>query len=656
MNLDQIAGELRQMPDTALQQQAKVPGAVPGYLVADEIQRRIQARKAPPQQGNDQGKPTILSILANNLAPPQTPINKPMAQVPFSPVPSNNLMTQPTMPQHLDDGGTVKSFDPSTLYSDVPVGPGSGSAGDVQTNDLATAAPPSAMPPTPVWNPPTSAATPDEAQPPVSSYPQTSTSPIQDPPNTHKGGRSFLETLTALAPAMQYLGNIGAGAGRAGGNFATGVGYANEQQQAQMQLDQARKDKQAELAQEMALKQGQMGMESQKMQMEGLMGGAKFVGPDGKVQEAPVNAPSANINGVPMGGGQIAGSGSVPSNPQMTQMTGLQGYGGRQMDYSDILTPQKQQQLAVQNREAEQANQAGLEVAKAKALWINLPKELAGSGFSEGQLVPPSVVEARMKEINPALETHWDTNNQGDSTLLVRNPVTGDIKQQVFKGVGPNKDQLTAVQQAEADHRDAMLAASLSRITQGNQNRVDAATTKAQTLEHSAIDKQFQPLVAQSANLDTAQDLLGQGSVGAAVGQIKGLVGIAGGQGSGVRITKGELESLGKGAGIEAGVDNWLNSLTGAGLSEPQKQQWNKLISGIQAKVADKQQGLYDYRRKIDAAESPKEINQLHDNFMQSQIHTSGGSNLPSITTQAQYDALPSKAHYLNNGVEHIKP
>jgi hypothetical protein len=607
MNLDQIAGELRQMPDAALQQQAKAPGAVPGYLVADEIQRRIQARKAPPQQGNDQGKPTILSILANNLAPPQTPISKPMAQVPFSPVPSNNLMTQPTMPQHLDDGGTVKSFDPSTLYSDVPVGPGSGSAGDVQTNDLATAAPPSAMPPTPVWNPPTSAATPDEAQPPVSSYPQTSTSPIQDPPNTHKGGRSFLETLTALAPAMQYLGNIGAGAGRAGGNFATGVGYANEQQQAQMQLDQARKDKQAELAQEMALKQGQMGMESQKIQMEGLMGGAKFVGPDGKVQEAPVNAPSANINGVPMGGGQIAGSGSVPSNPQMTQMTGLPGYGGRQMDYSDILTEQKKMQLAQQNEYAKQANQAALNVATKQAEMVPVPAELATHGFTPSQMVYPATLdklleasnpkepdkplgEDRVNQMNQQSQLLWNKmGNQGpmDPSLVL--PKTATIGDSTRLDAMLNKVVQGAATAQQRDLGNQMrqeglnIAASNQSFQQGM--RQDAELDKL----NSSYGKQYETAVTQgNAQLEKIQDakaFLNGGIEAQKLAAPKILTALVSAPGSGVRITMPELNQILKSYGISEDVGMFLNHVQGKGIYTADEQ---KAYSGILDSVANR--------------------------------------------------------------------
>lgn len=604
MNLDQIANELRQMPDSALQQQSQSPGAVPGYLVADEIQRRNLARNAPQQQGITQPKPTVLQILGNNLPPPQAPMTKPQPQVPFGAVPQNSLANMPTQPQHLDSGGEVDPSDevamnnanalymaPGTtnglvssgnidLTSLPAVDLGNGRWGTVNSasrevngrevlyptivngrqmsdddafkyaqqtgrnlgtfkdGDAADAyaqrlhedwqagkIPRVAMPsrnvpvwsmpqhfapggeipdytgdpsdevadnnsssspsaPVPTWTPgygstPMSEQVPSgvnsnspgayapPSQPPITSYPQTSTSPIVNPPNTHQGGRSFLQTLASLAPALQYVGNIGAGAAQPHGNFASGVGYANQVQQQQQEAKQRQDLAQAELA----LRQQSTGMEGQKLQMEGLQAGAKFIGPDGKVQEAPVAAPMANINGVPMGGGQIAGSDAVPSNPQMSQMVGAPGYGGKPMDFSDMLTEQKKVQLAQQNQYAEKEHEAGLEVAKAQALWIKMPKELAGQGLVADQPYPPSVVEARLKEMNPALETHWETNNKGDSTLLVRNPVDGAVKTQTFAGVGPNKDEMTAAQQSMADHRDAMLAASIARVGANAENK-----------------------------------------------------------------------------------------------------------------------------------------------------------------------------------------
>ena len=598
MNLDQIANELRQMPDGALQQQSNSPGAVPGYLVADEIQRRNLARNAPQQQGNPQPRPTILQILGNNLPPPQAPMTKPQPQVPFGAVPQNSLATMPTQPQHLDSGGEV---DPSD---------------EVAENDSSSS--PSA--PVPTWTPgygstPMSEQVPNgvnsnspgayapPSQPPITSYPQTSTSPIVNPPNTHQGGRSFLQTLASLAPALQYVGNIGAGAAQPHGNFASGVGYANQVQQQQQEAKQRQDLAQAELA----LRQQSTGMEGQKLQMEGLQAGAKFIGPDGKVQEAPVAAPVANINGVPMGGGQIAGSGAVPSNPQMSQMVGAPGYGGKPMDFSDMLTEQKKIQLAQQNEYSKQQNQAYLNVAAKQAEMVPVPAELATHGFVPNQMVYPATLdklieasnpkepdkplgEDRVNQMNQQSQLLWNKmGNQGPmdpSLVLPKTATIGDSQRldamlsKVVQG-GATTQQRDLGNQMRQEQLS--IAASNQAFQQGM--RKDAELDKL----NSTYGKQYETAVtnanSQLEKIQDAKAFLNGGIEAQKLAAPKILTALVSTPGSGVRITMPELNQILKNYGIKEDVGMFLNHVQGKGIYTSDEQ---KAYSGILDSVANR--------------------------------------------------------------------
>src|SRR5271166_1368377 len=284
MTLDQIAAELRGMPDSALQAETQQPSTVPGYLVAAEIQRRQAARNAPQQQGNNQPQPTLLSLLGKNLAPPPQPMVKNLPAIPLQSVPPPALRQFPTPPMHYKDGGDIDPSDEVAMNdqneaapADVPLWTRdpemtqSGSGTQTLPSGLKVRSPAAQSETSQPWS--------EQLPPGVSSnvpgaysgttgvgrYPQTSTSPLQNPPNTSQGGTGFLATMRRLAPIFEYAGNVGAGWSQPLGTLGTGVGLANKAQ-AQERQEAANR---ALAQQELGLRQQQTQMEGQKLQLQG---------------------------------------------------------------------------------------------------------------------------------------------------------------------------------------------------------------------------------------------------------------------------------------------------------------------------------------------------------------------------------------------------
>lgn len=140
----------------------------------------------------------------------------------------------------------------------------------------------------------------------------------------------------------------------------------------------------------------------------------------------------------------------------------------------------------------------------------------------------------------------------------------------------------------------------------------DAETRKEYTTATKSLTGQFTTAQKQSETLATARQEIGSGAVGQAVGTIKSLVGLAGGQGTGVRITTAELDSLAHARGISGNVEGFFNKLSGQGqMSASQVRQLDGLLADVQAKVQEKM-GVQDkYQTQLDAATSPAEVRKI---------------------------------------------
>lgn len=179
----------------------------------------------------------------------------------------------------------------------------------------------------------------------------------------------------------------------------------------------------------------------------------------------------------------------------------------------------------------------------------------------------------------------------------------------------------------------AALAASLNNVIgrqQGAQNIVirneqaanaanksqDAQTQKEYTAAAKDLNSQFSTAQTQADTLATARQEINSGAIGQAAGTIKTLVGLAGGKGTGVRITQAELNAIAHARGIQGDFEGAINRLQGKGsLSPEQVRQMDALLGDVENKIREKM-GLQDqYLDRLSSAGSPQEIRQIQSEY-----------------------------------------
>lgn len=155
----------------------------------------------------------------------------------------------------------------------------------------------------------------------------------------------------------------------------------------------------------------------------------------------------------------------------------------------------------------------------------------------------------------------------------------------------------------------------------------DANTEKAYNAAFKDLNSQFSAAQTQAETLATAQEELNSGAVGQAAGTIKTLVGLAGGKGSGVRITQAELNAIAHARGVAGDFEGWINRVSGQGhLSGEQLSQMNSILSDIQGKLRQKM-GLQDqYMDKLASANSEQEIRQIQSQYRKEFLNPSANA------------------------------
>ena len=165
-----------------------------------------------------------------------------------------------------------------------------------------------------------------------------------------------------------------------------------------------------------------------------------------------------------------------------------------------------------------------------------------GQAKAEGQK-PPSTKEALQSQLVTA-------QNSGDTA-------TAKKLQQQLKDIDPMGEQRTQIQIQNA-------SANQSKAT-------DAKTQKEYEYTRNKWDKDLGTYNAQNNKLAEANQLIGSGAMGAALGSIKALSGLAGGQGSGVRITQAELNSIAHARGFQGNFDAFLQQFGDGNKLTPQQ-------------------------------------------------------------------------------------
>jgi hypothetical protein len=164
----------------------------------------------------------------------------------------------------------------------------------------------------------------------------------------------------------------------------------------------------------------------------------------------------------------------------------------------------------------------------------------------------------------------------------------------------------------------------------GNKTR-DANTEKAYGAASKDLNSQFSAAQTQAETLATAREELNSGAVGQAAGTIKTLVGLAGGKGTGVRITQAELNALAHARGIQGDFEGWINKLSGQGqLSGEQLSQMNSILSDVEGKLHQKMSLQDQYLDKLSSAGSEQEIRQIQSQYRKEFLNPSGNAGTSS--------------------------
>lgn len=173
----------------------------------------------------------------------------------------------------------------------------------------------------------------------------------------------------------------------------------------------------------------------------------------------------------------------------------------------------------------------------------------------------------------------------------------------------------------------------------------DANTEKAYTSAAKDLNSQFSAAQTQAETLATARQELSSGAVGQAAGTIKTLVGLAGGKGTGVRITQAELNAIAHARGIQGDFEGFINKLSGQGaLSGPQLQQMDHLLSDVESKIHEKMAVQDKYLDRLSQAGSEQDIRQIQSEYRKESL--SGGQ--PSGGNEPQRPANVPEGYKFN--------
>ena len=178
-----------------------------------------------------------------------------------------------------------------------------------------------------------------------------------------------------------------------------------------------------------------------------------------------------------------------------------------------------------------------------------------------------------------------------------------------------------AISKAQGGHR---ITIQQQAANANEQNRRDTATENEYKTVSTRLNNDFSRARTQLDNIDQARSEINSNPVGQSLGALKTLVALAGGQGSGVRITQPELNSIANGLGIKETFENWVNKQSGQGrFDTPTQKQINDALSAVEAKIKQKESTLNDTLDKLDSAKTKDDIRKIEGDYRKAQM---GGS------------------------------
>lgn len=151
--------------------------------------------------------------------------------------------------------------------------------------------------------------------------------------------------------------------------------------------------------------------------------------------------------------------------------------------------------------------------------------------------------------------------------------------------------------------------------------RRDAETQREYLKVHDRLTKGFDTFQKQDDALDQAEHEINGSAPAQAVGIMKTIVGLAGGQGSGVRLTTAELNGLTRARGYGDSFTAWLQKFGDGKQLSPNQVNEIKSILGDAKAVAEKRRGQYvDALDEVGSAKNVDEVRSAESKFNHSMI------------------------------------
>lgn len=154
----------------------------------------------------------------------------------------------------------------------------------------------------------------------------------------------------------------------------------------------------------------------------------------------------------------------------------------------------------------------------------------------------------------------------------------------------------------------------------------NAETEKEYNAAAKDLGSQFSTAQTQAETLAQARQELQSGAVGQAVGTIKTLVGLAGGKGTGVRITQAELNALAQARGLGGSFEGYISSLEGKGkLAPEQVTAMTQLLGDVENTIRAKMGKQDQYLDRLSQANSAQEVRQIQSEYRKDLMGGKGG-------------------------------
>lgn len=255
--------------------------------------------------------------------------------------------------------------------------------------------------------------------------------------------------------------------------------------------------------------------------------------------------------------------------------------------------------------------------------------------------------ENQGKPVADVLKDFWTNKSKATGEGKLLTPETAGTLNSVWNSLAPKYHLTTdpfrpGMSDSETKHVQDSMNAAIAREQGGQhitiqQQNADTAGKKAQSKEVADavkpivtdMNKQFGLAHDQAETAKDAIDALKGGAIGQALATIKSIVAVAGGKGSGVRITQAEINSIAKATGWAGSFENFINSAKGDGkLNATQQKQLTDILNGIRQKATEKAQVLDSTINRLESAESKEEVHKIHTEYRNQVMGSSG--NQPS--------------------------